>query len=36
LPGRGELSEESIRKWEGLIADILKRKEEEKKQALAK
>jgi len=36
LPGRGELSEDSIRKWEGLIADILKRKEEEKKQALAK
>ena len=36
LPGRGELSEQSIRKWEGLIADILKRREEEKKQALAK
>jgi len=36
LPGRGELSEESIRKWEGLIADILKHREEEKKQALAK
>jgi hypothetical protein len=36
LPGRGELSEESIPKWEGLIADIHKRKEEEKKQALAK
>jgi hypothetical protein len=36
LPGRGELSEESIRKWEVLIADILKHKEEEKKQALAK
>ena len=36
LPGRGELSEQSIGKWEGLIADILKRREEEKKQALAK
>jgi hypothetical protein len=36
LHGRGELSEESIRKWEVLIADILKHKEEEKKQALAK
>jgi len=36
LPGRGELSEQSIRKWEGLIEDILKRREEEKKQALAK
>jgi hypothetical protein len=36
LPGRGELSEQSIRKWEGLIADIIKRREEEKKQALAK
>jgi len=36
LPGRGELSEQSIGKWEGLIADIIKRKEEEKKQALAK
>ena len=36
LPGRGELSEQSIRKWEGLIADILKRREEEKRQALAK
>jgi len=35
LPGRGELSEQSIGKWEGLIADILKRKEEKKKQALA-
>jgi hypothetical protein len=35
LPGRGELSEESIRKWEGLIADILKCREKEKKQALA-
>ena len=36
LPGRVELSEQSIGKWEGLIADILKRREEEKKQALAK
>jgi len=36
LPGRGELSEQSIRKWEGLIVDIFKRREEEKKQALAK
>jgi len=36
LPERGEVSEQSVRKWEGLVADILKRKEEEKKQALAK
>ena len=36
LPGRVELSEQSIGKWEGLIADIIKRREEEKKQALAK
>lgn len=36
LPGRVELSEQSIGKWEGLIADILKRREEEKKQGLAK
>ena len=36
LPGRSEVSDQSIRRWEGLVADILKRREEEKKQALAK
>jgi hypothetical protein len=36
LPGRGEVSEQSVRRWEGLVADIIKRREEEKKQALAK
>ena len=36
LPGRGEVSEQSVRRWEGLVTDIIKRREEEKKQALAK